>query len=237
MIPKNRTNGRTVLRVCPEIAVSVGSTSSPPRKPGSRSWRQDCIPVSSIATLVRGRSLSAVCVVSLMLIGGGWWNMAWSQGRSRAECNACCEKSGLDDYYTEDCKLKCFRNHDHCTGKKAGPAADSVKPAEPKPQPEPSRPAPPTREQRRVREQPPPAPRRPPPAPPFRWPETLVLSPGNEFQSAAQILAANGIPQQHPNHIRAAQHIQGLLMQFGRANPQGGDLPTEELERIIRQYR
>ncbi|MEW6349288.1 MAG: hypothetical protein AB1646_09510 [Thermodesulfobacteriota bacterium] len=178
-------------------------------------------------------ALSVVCIVSVVLLGGGWFHQALSQGQTRAQCNACCEKQGLDEYYAEDCRLKCFRNHDHCTGKKAGPTAESVKPAAP--QPEPKKPPEPPREPRRVREQPPPT--RRPPAPPFNWPGTLMLSPGNEWQAAAQILSANGIPPQHPNHVRAAQSIQGLLMQFGRANPQGGDLPTEELERIIRQYR
>jgi len=38
---------------------------------------------------------------------------AWSQ-QSRDDCNKCCERSFDDEYYRDQCRLKCFRNADHC---------------------------------------------------------------------------------------------------------------------------
>ncbi len=160
------------------------------------------------------------------------------QGQTREECNSCCERSGLDEYYTDQCKLKCFRNNDHCRGKAHEPTSQAVTPQAPS-APKLVAPAP------RESSEPTPRPRPPrnthapnrPQHPPFAYPETLVLSPGNEWQAADQILERNGIPKQHPNYMKAMQNIQGLLIAFGRANPQGGDLPTDELERIVNQYR
>jgi hypothetical protein len=173
-------------------------------------------------------------VCAAMLLVGVLENPALSQqGQTREECNACCDRSGLDEYYTDQCKLKCFRNHDHCTGKKGAPPPAAARP------PAPQQPRRPTTEASEPRPQRPaqPAPPRRPAAPPFMWPESIVLSPGNEAQVADQILAANGIPRQHPNYVKAMQNIQGILIAFGRANPQGGNLPADELERVITQYR
>ncbi|MEW6532848.1 MAG: hypothetical protein AB1473_18605 [Thermodesulfobacteriota bacterium] len=38
---------------------------------------------------------------------------AWSE-QSREDCNKCCERSFEDEYFRDQCQLKCFRNADHC---------------------------------------------------------------------------------------------------------------------------
>jgi hypothetical protein len=62
-----------------------------------------------------------------------------------------------------------------------------------------------------------------------------VLSPGREWEAAGQILAANGIPPQHPNFTAGMKAIEGVLTDFARRNPGGGDLPVDQLERILAQ--
>ena len=63
--------------------------------------------------------------------------------QTREECDKCCQHQGFDEYYTEQCRLKCFRNHDHCVGQKSmrTPAAKPSVQA-PAPQPPPSAQAP-----------------------------------------------------------------------------------------------
>ncbi|MCA1960252.1 MAG: hypothetical protein LDL33_05615 [Desulfomonile sp.] len=148
--------------------------------------------------------------------------------QTRDQCRKCCEGKGFDDYYLEQCKLKCFRTPDHCTDAKAAPAPTAVR--------EPDR--------RALAEQPPAvsseaAPRREAAqrGAPFSWPSQLSLTPGREWEAAGQILSANGIPPQHPNAQRALQAIESVLIDFARKNPQGGQLPTAALEQIIRQNR
>jgi len=63
------------------------------------------------------------------------------------------------------------------------------------------------------------------------------MAPGREADAAAQILSLNGIPPQHPNFPRALPVVQNILVEFARANPTGGSLPTAQLERVIRQFR
>ncbi|MGB6067867.1 MAG: hypothetical protein WBG50_23930 [Desulfomonilaceae bacterium] len=142
--------------------------------------------------------------------------------QTRDECDKCCQHQGFDEYYTEQCKLKCFRNHDHCVGEK------SMRPPAAKPSAEA------------------PAPQRPPSAEPprpqakrsaFRWPNPLNLVPGREREAAEQILAVNGIPPQHPGYAVALQSVTNVLMNFARAHPKGGKLPTAQLEQILRQLR
>ncbi len=69
------------------------------------------------------------------------------------------------------------------------------------------------------------------------WPSPLNLTPGRESEAAAQILALNGIPTQHPGYAAALMAIQNVLVNFARTNPGGGKLPTAELARIIMQYK
>jgi hypothetical protein len=168
--------------------------------------------------------------------------------QTRDQCNSCCENAGYDEYYKEQCKLKCFRNPDHCTG---GKGARST-PHETAPAPKAATPPPPA--QPRAATPPPPQPRMvaPPPGEPgmasptppaqrkaaaFRWPNPLNLVPGREADAAAQILALNGIPPQNPNFPRALATVQGILVEFARANPTGGSLPTARLEQVIKQFR
>jgi hypothetical protein len=65
----------------------------------------------------------------------------------------------------------------------------------------------------------------------------LNLSPGRERDAAAQILALNGVMQQHPQYAAALQAIENVLVSFARANPSGGKLPKAQLENILRQLR
>lgn len=135
--------------------------------------------------------------------------------QSKEQCRKCCEAKGDDEYFVEQCKLKCFRDPGHCVGGRT----------EPRPAPTTS-PAPEEGEAK-------PAKRRAE----FRWPQPLNLVPGREWEAAAEILSMNGIPPQHPNAARALQAVEGILADFARRNPSGGRLPTEQLERVIREYR
>jgi len=140
--------------------------------------------------------------------------------QSREECNKCCAEQGFDEYYLDQCKLKCFRNHDHCVGgaaKHRPPAAET-----------------PRAETPRATE---PRPEARPPRASLRFPDPLNLVPGREWEAANQILALNGIPAQHPNHQRALKAVEAILVQFGKQNPQGGNLPVAVLGKIIQQYR
>jgi hypothetical protein len=39
--------------------------------------------------------------------------------QTRDQCEKCCKSSNQDEYYSEQCRLKCFRNPDHCVGQKS----------------------------------------------------------------------------------------------------------------------
>jgi hypothetical protein len=39
--------------------------------------------------------------------------------QTRDQCEKCCKSSIQDEYYSEQCRLKCFRNPDHCTSRKS----------------------------------------------------------------------------------------------------------------------
>lgn len=168
--------------------------------------------------------------------------------QTRDQCNSCCENAGYDEYYKEQCKLKCFRNPDHCTGGKgARSAAPETAPA-PKaatpPAPAQPRAATPPPAQPRATAPPPGEPGAISPAPPaqrkaaaFRWPNPLSIVPGREADAAAQILGLNGITPQNPNYPMALASVQAILVEFARANPTGGSLPTARLEQVIKQFR
>jgi len=172
--------------------------------------------------------------------------------QTRDQCEKCCQNSQQDEYYLEQCRLKCFRNPDHCSGQKAHreaaprpseapvppaaaqqpPPATDFQPPEPAPGPpamgEPARPMPPPR---------PAQPKAAPPKAAFIWPNPLNLVPGREWEAAGLILAANGISPQNPNYQAGLKSIEAVLIEFAKANPGGGKLPTTQLERIIRQIR
>ena len=153
------------------------------------------------------------CCAALLLIQMS--SIAALGGQTREECNECCNRAGYDQYYEEQCKLKCFRNHDHCISKgaqQAKPAARAEKPNK-----EPATPNP-----QGIR---------------LAWPNPLNLVAGKEGEAAARILAVNGISPQHPFYNAALQDIQVVLIDFVRKHPQGGQLPTTQLKRILRQLK
>jgi hypothetical protein len=185
--------------------------------------------------------------------------------QNREQCEKCCKSKGYDDYYFEQCRLKCFRSPDHCMEhqQQKPPANDSSERPSPQrgdavqpdsgrigrepsvarpptgPQDSPRQIAPPPQDIPRQSPQPPtarqPKPKRP--AANFVWPETLTMVPGKELDAAAQILMANGMSPQHPNFQTALRGIEGILVDFARNNPQGGQLPTEPIERVLLQFR
>ncbi len=162
--------------------------------------------------------------------------------QTREQCNKCCKSTIEDEYYEEQCVLKCFRNHDHCTdakGAKATERAEAVKPEKEKPAPQPraTQPSQPAQNPRESDSTRPAPPQHKEVRQPFKWPNPLNVVPGKEWEAAGQILIVNGIPPQHPNHQAALKAIEGVLVNFARANPSGGRLPTGQLERILKQYK
>jgi hypothetical protein len=172
----------------------------------------------------------ALCAVVFLVHGSA---SAVFGGQTREECNACCARSGYDQYYEEQCKLKCFRNHDHCTGKSARPTTPAADARQPDRQPDREPATEPDSEQRQPRE---------PVAAKeadirLAYPNPLNLVAGKEGEAAAQILAVNGVSPQHPFYNAALQDIQIVLIDFVKRNPQGGKLPTTQLKRILKQLK
>ena len=173
--------------------------------------------------------------------------------QTRKQCDKCCKSTNQDEYYQEQCLLKCFRNHDHCRGgasthtpqqpqqsieRQTPPnevQSPPVQPPQRQVQPKRVPPPPVTVDQQPVA--PPEQPRQAQTRPAFQWPNPLNLVPGREWEAAGQILAVNNFPPQHPNYQPALKAIEGVLINFARANPTGGKLPTTQLEQILRQYR
>ncbi len=155
--------------------------------------------------------------------------------QTREQCDKCCQAQNADEYYREQCKLRCFRNPDQCMDQKSmrkaapglAPAAEAP-PRQPAPSAEAPEPQPPVSAE---------APRPQPKRSAFQWPNPLNLAPGREREAAAQILAVNGILPQHPQYAPALQAVESVLVNFARANPSGGKLPTAQLENILRQLR
>jgi hypothetical protein len=184
---------------------------------------------------------------------------AAEQSQSRDQCNACCQRTNTDEFQAEQCRLKCHRNHDSCTGRAAvretEPAAQPAQPTAPpsqpaarqQPTPPPSQPVtreqmmpPPGRPNTAMTRPPQPQPAAPPkynPKTMLRFPSPLNLVPGKEAEAAGQILAINGVPPQHPAYPSALRAIEQVLVNFARNNPSGGQLPTAELERVFGQIR
>ncbi len=153
-------------------------------------------------------------------------------GQTKEQCEKCCEGQVHDDYYLDQCKLKCFRTPDHCADQKAQKAPSQrpqalQRPTTPPGASQPSQPptvAPEASQQQQQEML-------------FRWPDPLNLTPGKEAEAAGRIVELNGIAPQHPNYSRAVQSVAAVLIDFSRKNPQGGNLPTSRLARIIRQFR
>jgi hypothetical protein len=185
------------------------------------------------------RSCIAVACVVLGILLIHFTGIVASADQTREQCDKCCKNSQQDEYYLEQCKLKCFRNPEHCSDLKkhreAAPAptesevpraahprqpATVAEPVQP-PAPHPQRP-----------EQPKPAVRAE-----IVIPNPLTLVPGKEWEAAGQILMANGISPQSPKYQAGLRSIEAVLIEFAKANPAGGKLPKAQLERIIRQAR
>jgi len=167
-------------------------------------------------------ALVAAGLLALILVAGGDSHAPGAQ--SRQECNKCCERKGFDEFFLEECKLKCFKNPEHCVdgGRSSTRPTPEPEPAQPTQPAQPAQPTQPSQSRPRTE---------------FRWPQPLSLTPGNEWEAAAQILSLNGITPQHPNALPALQAVEAVLLEFVRSNPSGGRLPTEQLEQIIRRFR
>ncbi len=191
-----------------------------------RSW--------SAMQLISPVSICFIIALNILTIGATNSCGQGSFQQTREQCDECCKKSTNDAYYQEQCRLKCFRNHDYCVGS----ASSHTEPAPPpktdtgdeqKKTPERSRP--------QVEQQVPLPKPQVANRPKFVWPNPLNLAPGREGEAAAHILAINGITPQHPNYSQALGAIQGVLVNFVRNNPSGGSLPTAQLQQIISQLR
>jgi hypothetical protein len=139
--------------------------------------------------------------------------------QTRDQCEKCCKSKETDEYYLEQCKLKCFRAPDHCKGRGAEDRA--VRPA-PKPAPAPERK--PVAKPRQARAA-------------FKYPNPLRIVPGKEWEAAGLILTLNGIPPKHRNHNAAMKSMIAVLTDFVKRFPQGGQLPTSALEAIVKKFR
>lgn len=222
---------------------------------------------------VLSRSAAAIVSASLAVLAAlalvGLASLPALGEQSKEQCERCCQNSGFDEYYLEQCRLKCFRNPDHCQDrgapKKPATAAPEASPTPPpvrtapprqagppaaQPGPPPVQTGPPPQYQGPQQPGPPPqagppqqppATARPPRAGPgdvvFQWPNPLNLVPGKEFEAAGQILGANGITPQHPGYSTALRAVEQVLVDFARNNPAGGRLPTDQLVRILMQFR
>ena len=177
-------------------------------------------------------SWALLLCVSLVAAMVHWSSVTTMAAQTKEQCEKCCEGQGHDEYYLDQCKLRCFRSPDHCTDQKVqkAPAPRPQTKARPTPPPQaaqPSQPATVPPEASQPQDQ----------GTVFRWPETLNLSPGREGEAAEIIVQGNGIPPQHRNYAKAVQGVTAALVDFVRKNPQGGNIPTSTLARIIVRYR
>ncbi len=171
--------------------------------------------------------------VALILLCGSIHSPAYAR-QTREQCNRCCTASHEDEYYREQCKLRCFRDHDSCTDSGAQGKKKSSTTA-------PEHRKPPERVKRldtqRSPEKHADAARPSPKQRAFHFPNPLNLTPGREAAVAGELTTLNGIPPHHPNHVTAAQAIERVLIRFVKTHPTGGRLPTTQLEAIITKYR
>jgi hypothetical protein len=217
----------------------------------------------------RSAAVGPICCVALVL----FWVSAIIlfttapsfASQTREQCEKCCRGSIQDEYYQEQCRLKCFRNPNHCTDQKSRHEAreedTSRSPAHRErvgrpavtPRSAPPRVAGPT-PGAPVMTGPPAEARRQPAQPPngahhrmtprqasqrglLVFPSPLNLVPGRESEAAGQILSLNGISPQHPNYRAGVQALTAILQNFARNNPAGGSLPTDEMQKVIVQLK
>lgn len=149
--------------------------------------------------------------------------------QSVEQCRKCCEESIHDEYYKEQCRLKCFRNPDYCS--KGGGSTEAQPVAKPEPKPERKAKSRVKKRSHKPRKKPRTRTVR------LRWPNPLNLTPGKEIESAARILDANGINPQDQRNAPALQAVTAVLIDFVAKHPQGGELPTNKLKKIILPYK
>lgn len=172
---------------------------------------------SSLTAMMKSVLRTFVLVSSIASVVAGFSCSPALGSQSRDECEKCCKSKETDEYYLEQCKLKCFRNPDHCKAKGTEERATQPAPA-------------PAQERKPVA-----TPR--PTRKAFQYPNPLRLVPGKEWEAAGLILTLNGIPPQHPNHTEAMKSMIPVLTDFVKRHPQGGELPTTVLEAIVKKYR
>lgn len=165
----------------------------------------------------RSAPSALVLVCSIALVLTGFSSSPALSSQSRDQCEKCCKSKETDEYYLDQCRLKCYRAPNHCAAKGSEERAEqpSAAPAQvrkPVAKPRPARKA-------------------------FQYPNPLRLVPGKEWEAAGLILTLNGIPPQHPNHGKAMQSMVAVLTDFVKRNPQGGSLPTTALERIVKKFK
>lgn len=137
---------------------------------------------------------------------------------TREECKRCCDTKGYDEYYLEQCKLKCYRDPNHCKPGRASRSKPTVAPEKKKKKKKKKR----KRRRKKIT---------------LRFPSPLNITPGEEWRTAVEICVFNGITSRHPKYVEAVRRIEAILQQFARSNPQGGELPTTQLERAIVRYK
>lgn len=174
---------------------------------------------SNGAGAMKSRGAAALFFCSIVLVAAGFACSAALGSQTREQCEKCCQSKETDEYYLEQCKLKCFRAPDHCQGR--GAEERTVRPT-PKPAPAP---------ERKPAAKPQPAPSA------LKYPNPLRIVPGKEWEAASLILTLNGIPPQHRNHQEAMKSMIAVLLDFVKRHPQGGQLPTSALEAIVKKFR
>ncbi len=70
----------------------------------------------STVNLISPVSICFIIALNILTIGATNSCGQGSFQQTREQCDECCKKSTNDAYYQEQCRLKCFRNHDSCVG-------------------------------------------------------------------------------------------------------------------------
>ncbi len=85
------------------------------------------MPISVTNQLYKKYTLSGVITYNALFLGCISALIIFSpvspalSAQTRDQCEKCCRSSIQDDYYSEQCRLKCFRNPDHCADQKSKP--------------------------------------------------------------------------------------------------------------------
>ena len=72
----------------------------------------------NLSGAITHKALFFLCISSLIIFSPV--PPAFS-AQTRDQCEKCCRSSNQDEYYSEQCRLKCFRNPDHCVDQKSKP--------------------------------------------------------------------------------------------------------------------